>query len=336
MKDEQIFLDFIDGREAAVLLVGGKLEDLFLETNGFPPGTIFRAKVSRPVSGQRGVFVSFPGGTGFLRNIKHVSTDRPMLVQVSGYAEKGKATPVTAKLLFKSRYAIITPDFPGLNLSRKIKDVGFRDKLLKYIRDGLDPLSFGVILRSSCETANYATILQDAINMRKVACAVLEDKGREPCLLLEADGPHRMAWREWIKEASIFRAQGCLYQAGGLDLLDSLKEPKISMGVGSYFIEQTRALTSVDVNTGIDNSLAAGLKANIAMAQDLPRQLRLRGIGGQIVIDPAPMPKKDRKLFDKVLETAFRKDSVQTQVLGWTALGLIELQRARVRAPLKF
>ena len=88
------------------------------------------------------------------------------------------------------------------------------------------------------------------------------------------------------------------------------------------------------MNTGADGSLAAGLKANIAMARDLPRQLRLRGIGGQIVIDPAPMPKKDRKLLDSVLKAAFRNDDVQTHILGWTALGLIELQRARSRAPL--
>jgi Ribonuclease G/E len=67
------------------------------------------------------------------------------------------------------------------------------------------------------------------------------------------------------------------------------------------------------------------------MARDLPRQLRLRGIGGQIILDPAPISKKDRKIVDTALKKAFRKDSVETNIVGWTAMGLIELQRARVR-----
>ena len=69
------------------------------------------------------------------------------------------------------------------------------------------------------------------------------------------------------------------------------------------------------------------------MVRDLPRQLRLRGLGGQIVIDPAPMPKKYRNTLQSALKSALRADSIQTHVLGWTALGLIELQRARTRAP---
>ena len=52
---------------------------------------------------------------------------------------------------------------------------------------------------------------------------------------------------------------------------------------------------AVDVNTGKDLSLTSGLKANLNLARMLPRQLRLRGLGGQIVLDLAPMPKRDRK-----------------------------------------
>jgi Ribonuclease G/E len=48
-------------------------------------------------------------------------------------------------------------------------------------------------------------------------------------------------------------------------------------------------------------------------------------------LDPAPISKKDRKIVDTALKTAFRKDSVETNIVGWTAMGLIELQRARVR-----
>jgi Rne/Rng family ribonuclease len=142
-----------------------------------------------------------------------------------------------------------------------------------------------------------------------------------------------MAWREWGDVDLIEANAGCIEDSGVLDQIEALHSPKVEIGTSTYFVEQTRALTAIDVNTGGDTSLAAGLKANILMARDLPRQLRLRGIGGQIVIDPAPMPKKDRKVLDSALKTAFRNDDVQTHVLGWTALGLIELQRARNRAP---
>ncbi len=334
MNGTRVFLDYINGLEAAVQIVDGKLEDLFLETDGFSPGTIFRARVDRAVKGQGGVFVSFPGGVGFLKHIKGISVGQRMLVQVSGYAEVGKAIPVTARLLFKSRYVIVTPDAPGLNISRNIKDECLRKALLDYLHDELSSQAFGLILRSSCETADFEDILEDAVAMQNAARAVLGDKGRELCLMLEADSPHRLAWREWTTEATIIRRKGCLDQEGIMDLVEYIKLPKVDTGMGFYFVEKTHALTAVDVNTGADTSMSAALKANIAMAKSLPRQLRLRGIGGQIIIDPAPIPKKDRRLLESVLKGAFRQDPVQTQILGWTALGLIELQRARTRAPL--
>ena len=88
------------------------------------------------------------------------------------------------------------------------------------------------------------------------------------------------------------------------------------------------------MNTGGDFSPAAGLKANLAAARTLPRQLRLRGLGGQIVLDLAPMAKKDRKQFETTLRSAFRADTVETSLVGWTPLGHFELQRKRERLAL--
>ncbi|MDT8344400.1 MAG: ribonuclease E/G, partial [Thermohalobaculum sp.] len=69
-------------------------------------------------------------------------------------------------------------------------------------------------------------------------------------------------------------------------------------------------------------------------ARDLPRQLRLRGLGGQVVVDFAPMPKKDRKRVEDTLKSAFRRDPIETSLAGWTAMGLFEIQRKRERQPL--
>jgi ribonuclease G len=76
------------------------------------------------MKGQGGIFVKLPGGSGFLRQISGVAPGQRLLVQVTGPAEPGKALPVTTRLLFKSRFAIVTPEAPGLNISRQIKDEG--------------------------------------------------------------------------------------------------------------------------------------------------------------------------------------------------------------------
>ena len=99
-------------------------------------------------------------------------------------------------------------------------------------------------------------------------------------------------------------------------------------------IEPTRALVAVDVNTGADTTPAASLKANVAAAKELPRQLRLRGLGGQVVIDFAPMPKRDRTILDQVMKAAFKSEGEVT-LAGWTTMGLYEMTRRRDRLVLR-
>ena len=100
------------------------------------------------------------------------------------------------------------------------------------------------------------------------------------------------------------------------------------------FVEPTRALVAVDVNTGGDTSPAAALKCNLAACRALPRALRLRGLGGQITVDFAPMSKAHRKQVEQSLRGSFRNDPIETSLVGWTPMGLFELQRKRERAPL--
>ena len=101
------------GGEAAALMVDGRLEDLLIDSDAPRPGTIYRAIADRPVKGQGGMFLRTPDGPAFLRQVKGLAPGQPILVQVTGHAEPGKALPVTAKILFKSRYAIVTPGAPG-------------------------------------------------------------------------------------------------------------------------------------------------------------------------------------------------------------------------------
>lgn len=335
MKGRTIILDHLNGRAAAALMVDGRLDDLLVEGDAPAIGTIYRARADRPVKGQGGMFMATPDGPAFLRQVKGIAPGTMMLVQVTGFAEPGKAIPVTQKLLFKSRYAIVTPDAPGLNISRRIRDDDERDRLLEIGHDGIGDHKFGLILRSSCLGADADAIADDVAEMAAIAAQILQDTTGAEDKLTDGDGPHAQAWREWTDPAEIITEPGGFELHGALDAIDvamGIEEPL--SGGGHFYIEQTRALIAVDVNTGADASIAAGTKANMACARALPRALRVRGLGGQITLDLAPMPKKDRRTFETALRAAFRTDSEDTALVGWTPLGHYELQRKRSRVPL--
>ncbi|MDF3415784.1 ribonuclease G [Sulfitobacter sp. M57] len=335
MKGRTIILDHLGEVEAAALMVDGKLDDLLIDSDAPRPGTVYRAIADRPVKGQGGMFLKTPDGSAFLRQIKGLAPGQPILVQVTGFAEPGKAIPVTAKVLFKSRYAIVTPDAPGLNISRSIKDEGERDRLLEIAHDAADGTEHGLILRSSCVGAEGEDIAEDIAAMLTLAATVVEDTASGMEVLIEGDGPHVLAWREWTEPAEVVTETGGFENHGALDALEDARSALVGLGGGaSMYVEPTRALVAVDVNTGNDASLAAGIKANMACARLLPRALRVRGLGGQITLDLAPMPKKDRRAFENALRGAFRGDEVETALVGWTPLGHYELQRKRARVPL--
>lgn len=338
MNGTAILLDEIGGRKAAARLVDGQLDDLLIQAGDEMalPGAIFRAICDRPVKGQGGMFLKLPeGGSAFLRGAKGLSPGQALLVQVTGWAEPGKAVPVTERVLFKSRYAIVTPGAPGLNLSRSIRDEDERARLQSLADAGMAGAELGLILRSAAEGVEDETIAEDIAGMRALAEAVLSDAGQGPELLVEGPDPHALAWRDWPAPELYDDAPGSFATHGVDEMVAALKSPKLALpGGGFIFIEQTRALIAVDVNTGNDTSPAAGLKANIAATRALPRALRLRGLGGQVTIDVAPMPKRDRLPFEQSLRAAFRADGIETALAGWTPLGHYELQRKRERRPL--
>ncbi|MEL7416311.1 MAG: ribonuclease G, partial [Pseudomonadota bacterium] len=106
--------------KVAALLVDGRLEDLIIDDPNpkrTQPEQIYRARLDRPLKGMGGAIVQLGNGqTGFLKEAKGRRPGTSLLVQVSTHAEPGKAAPVTPRLLFKSRYAIVTPHAPGLNI----------------------------------------------------------------------------------------------------------------------------------------------------------------------------------------------------------------------------
>ncbi len=122
---------------------------------------------------------------------------------------------------------------------------------------------------------------------------------------------------------------------GVWDEIEKLKLPRADLPSGAWMaVEATRAMVTVDVNTAGEFGGGAALTANLEAARELPRQLRLRGLGGQVIVDFAPLRKSDRKRIEEALKAAFRRDPIETSLAGWTPLGNFELQRKRERRPL--
>ena len=340
MKGAALALDTIDGAEVAALVVDGRLEELWLAAPEpwSAPGAIHRGVVGRQAKGQGGVFVDLEGGRGFLRQAKGLAPGDAILLQVSGSAEAGKAVPVTPRLLFKSRYAIVTPGAPGLNISRAIRDEDERDRLEVLLREAVaeasPPEGAGVILRTGAVGTDREEIQADLAAMCQLADQVLGDREGGPELLVDADSPHVAAWREAPPDAAIDSGPGSFERAGVHEMIEGLLQPDVPLASGaSMRIEATRAFTAVDVNTGADVSAAAGLRATIAALRELPRQMRLRGLGGQAVVDCAPFPKKDRRQVEQVLQASLRANG-EGSFIGWTPLGHVELTMKRDRPPL--
>ncbi|OYU19156.1 MAG: ribonuclease G [Rhodobacteraceae bacterium PARR1] len=339
MKGRVVLLDQIDNRPAAALVVDGVLEELLIDpaTDAPLPGAIYRAVADRPMKGMGGLFVKLPEGSGFLRQTDGIAPGQRLIVQVTGPAEPGKAIPVTTRLLFKSRHAIVTPGAPGLNISRRIKDESVRADLDTLARAAMEggPPELGLILRSAALYAEADEIADDITAMAELAQAVTSDLMGGPELLVEGAGAQETAWRDWADPPPDDVVEGAFADHGVLEMIEALRTPRVDLpGGGHMMVEPTRALVAVDVNTGPDTTPAASLKVNIAAARDLPRQLRLRGLGGQVVIDFAPMPKRDRAILDQVMRAAFKTDGAETNLAGWTGLGLYEMTRKRDRLPL--
>ena len=335
MKGRLVVHGQYEGRKAAALLVDGRLDDLLIDppAGGAPlPGTVYLAVADRPMKGQGGQILRLPGGaSAFLRNSPGLSPGKPIAVQVTGYAEVGKAIPVTTKLIFKGRFAILTPGALGVNVSRQIKDEDRRTALVDAVAQA-NPTVAGVILRSAAEFADNADIISEISELGLQVVSVIEGKDQSPAALLTGPDAHTYSRLEWVEEAGIDANQTAFADHGIDEMIAGMRSPFLQLAGGaSAWIEPTRALVAVDVNTGSDTSPAAGLKANIAMCKDLPRHLRCRGLGGQIVIDFAPFAKRDRRQIEQTLRTALRADPIETALVGWTPLGHFELQRKRER-----
>ncbi|MGB0852617.1 MAG: ribonuclease E/G [Pikeienuella sp.] len=324
----------------AALVEDGVLQDFYVDApdDKHEMEDIHLVRIKRIIPKQGAAHVKMANGAkGFLREAGAVKEGQLVIAQVSGLASPDKGTPLTARRLHRGRYAILTPDAPGVNVARSIKDKDERARLTDIATPLIGEDGAGVIIRSAAIDADADMLASDITALMEVERAVVEAAAAlEISLLAAAPDAMMRAWRDWPEPDEVIEESDAFDRLGLWDQIDALRTPNVALHGGGWMaIEPTTALIAIDVNTGGDLTPQAAANANLRTCADLPRQLRLRGLGGQITIDFAPMRKNDRKAVESALKKAFANDGVQTTFAGWTPLGHFEMLRKRERRPLK-
>ena len=341
MKGRVVALDNLGGRPAAALLIDGRLEDFLqdpMPEDGPAPETIVRARLMRQLFGRGPWLVELPGKrTGLAKGIKRAGPGDFSLVQVAGFADPGKAVPVRASLSLSGKLVVALPGSDGVFVSRSIRDEGEATRLKKLGKSllSMNGLNCGLTMRTAAQSASDQAISEEAAKLLKDTRNVLSARsGSAPEVVHDPEGCHSVARREWTtgRDAILDENSGSFGRHGLQELLQEFRQRRVELaGGGSALIETTSAFAAVDVNTGSDVSSGSSLRTNIDLARCLPRQLRIRGLGGQVVIDFVPMAKPDRVKVERELAKAFAEDRTATTLVGWTGLGNFEIHRRKDR-----
>ncbi len=302
-------------------------------------------------------------GKGTLK--EKVKPKQKLIVQVIKEPTGHKGPRVTTALSLPGRFLVLLPDEKGVNVSRKIVSSKERARL-KSIVSLLKPVGVGVIVRTEAEGQSEAEIQEDLEILLEKWNSIVNaaDTANPPCLLHRdqellykvireactedvdeivvdtAFALHRTTqllqhWNMKVK-VSMHKGTEPLLVATGINKeIQNALQTKVNLPLGGYlFIQQTEALTVVDVNSGKFTSSSSQaetiLKTNLEAADEIARQLKLRNIGGMVIIDFIDMLTRVDKL--KVLEyfeLALEKDKAKPQIGQLSDLGLVELTRHR-------
>jgi len=305
---------------------------------------------------------------------KVVHPGQEMLVQVTKGPIGRKGGRVTSRVSLPGRYCVLMAQGGRkVGVSRKIEDAKERERLRK-LAEKLRPGDFGLIVRTRAEGTSTAELSRDVRFLRRVWRGLRDRaaKAKAPALVYEDVGPVYGIVRDVFSEAvgelvvddqDVYKRIVSLVQATAPQLrprirLYDQKQPIFeAYGVqeeiekalrrrvwlekgGCIVIEQTEALTTVDVNTGkftgAQRLAQTVLQTNLEAVEEIGRQLRLRDIGGIVVIDFIDMenPRHRREVMDALRER-FKRDRMKTRIIHLTPLGLVEMTRKRTGESLR-
>ncbi len=292
-----------------------------------------------------------------------------ILVQVTKEPIGTKGSRVTTQLSLPGRYVVLVPGEDHVGVSRKISNWAEK-KRLKRLAYETKPDGFGCIVRTVAEGKQRRELKSDMKNLYRFWRKIMKqaEKSKAPSLLHKDIGLIYSVMRDVLtpevesvvvdskKEyksiisylrtvARSLRSKVKLYQ-GKVPIFDAynieaeiekMLDRKVWVKKGAYFvIDQTEAMVTIDVNTGrfVGKSTqeATVLKTNMEAAKEIARQIRLRDIGGLIIVDfiDMEMAENRKKVFDE-FKAAFRHDRSKNSILPISDFGLVEMTRERIR-----
>lgn len=292
-----------------------------------------------------------------------------IMVQIIKDAIGTKGPRATTHLTLPGRYVVLMPTVDYIGISRRIGSEEERERL-KLLAERVRPAGMGIIVRTVAEGKTEEDLSRDIKYLSDLwsTLALRARRSRAPILLyrdvnliirivrdyLSADVDsfildHQEAYDrvcdlltfscpELVPKVVLYKDKADIFSHYGLDTaLEKISQRVVWLKCGGYIvIDKTEALTVIDVNTGKfvgnTNLSETVLKTNIEAAVEIARQLRLRDIGGIIIIDFIDMDKEEhKKSILNTLEEQLKKDRTKSNVLGLTALGLVEMTRKKAR-----
>ena len=304
-----------------------------------------------------------------------LAVGQQVLVQIAKEPISTKGPRLTAEISIANRNMVLIPFSDKLSISQKIESNDER-KRLKRLVESITPGNFGVILRTASEGKKVAALnaeLRAAIALWDTCCEKLRE-GSCPALLATEMNRTTVMLRDMLnvsfnsihvnnealyhemkeyvssiapekeKIVKLYDGEEPIFEHFGLTKqLKSGFGRVVSLKTGAYLvIEHTEALHVIDVNSGMrankvsSDQEATILEVNFNAAQEIARQLRLRDMGGIIVIDfiDLYLPENRRKLHEYMIELMSR-DRARHNILPLSRFGLMQLTRQRVRPEMK-
>ncbi len=291
--------------------------------------------------------------------IQRVRPGKEIMVQVIKEAYDEKCAVVTGTLSIAGKYAVIIMGQEQTGVSSKITDSASRQRLReignKYCVGDIAP-----IIRTSAENADEGDIENELKKLYDKLCQVIE-KGKytkAPALIYSESSPLDRAVKDMAdedcaivvnekeaygklkakyKNVTLYEGNIPLFRNYSIEgQIEELFNRKIWLKNGGYIIiDETEAMTVIDVNSGKASESGNSAKINMAACEEIARQLRLRNINGMIIIDF--INSNDKKENERLLEhmqQCFARDRVRVYIVGMTELGLMQITRQKKRKPL--
>lgn len=291
-----------------------------------------------------------------------------IIIQVTKGPIGTKGPRVTTNLVLPGRYLVLLPNSDQSGISRKIEDPAERQRLKKILRELAIPEGMGVIIRTAGEGQQKRYFIRDLALLLEEWRGVQEKIRSQPlatCVFKEPDLIERTVrdfltedvdrivvdshkayerMREMISRISKRSADKVKLYGDSQPIFDrfnitrqleSTFSRQVQLKSGGYIvIDETEALVAIDVNTGKHKAGkdqdSAIVKVNLEAAEEMARQLRLRNIGGLIVLDFIDMKsRRDQQSVANKVKESLRRDKAKTHVLPISPLGLMEMTRQR-------